>query len=349
MKSSLSNVNITDMQPLLSPQVLKREIPISDAIAAHVVSSRDMIHNIIHKRDERLLLIVGPCSIHDTEGASEYAEKIEKIAKEVEDRIAIVMRVYFEKPRTEIGWRGMIFDPHMNGSYEIEAGLRKARTLLCQFTERGIITATEMLDPIVPQYIDDLICWASIGARTTESQTHRELASGLSMAVGFKNGTDGAIETAVNAIVASRSARKFIGIDEEGKTSIVTTKGNRNTHLILRGGKGGGNYDAESITRAVKFLQDRDLPQAILIDCNHGNSQRDYHKQREIFDTVLGYRINGRTEIIGAMVESNLYPGRQNIQGYSGRMKYGVSITDACMGWDDTEKLIRAAYSTLRR
>ena len=347
MSISLSNVNITAMQPLVAPQTLKAELPMSESISAHIAAGRAVINDIIHGRDRRLLLIVGPCSIHDIDGANEYAEKLALLAQEVRSKIVVVMRVYFEKPRTEMGWRGMIFDPHINGSYEIEAGLRTARRLLRQITAHGIITATEMLDPIVPQYIDDLICWASIGARTTESQTHRELASGLSMAVGFKNGTDGTVETAISAMVASRSGRKFIGIDNSGKTSIVTTTGNVNTHLILRGGKNGANYDEQTVAHSVALLKSRHLPRAILIDCSHGNSQKDYLKQRPVFDAVVDYRCRGRMEIIGAMIESNLYSGRQTIQGYSGKIKYGVSITDSCIGWDDTALLIRDAYRAL--
>lgn len=349
MNQIISNVNITAIQPLLPPRALKGELPTNNSIAAHIFSSRTVINDIIHGRDKRLLLIVGPCSIHDTKSAIQYAEQIAAIAPEVADEIVIVMRVYFEKPRTAIGWRGMIFDPHLNGSYEIESGLRTARSLLLELTKRGIITATEMLDPIVPQYIDDLLCWSSIGARTTESQTHRELASGLSMAVGFKNGTDGTIESAINAIIASQKARKFIGIDEEGKTSIIATKGNHNTHLILRGGKSGGNYDTETVTHATTLLRDNHLPQAILIDCSHGNSQKNHRKQQTIFDRVLAYRHEGRKEIIGAMVESNIHPGRQDLQGYSGRLKYGVSITDSCIGWTETEELIRSAGIALAR
>lgn len=349
MRAKLSNVNITDVQPLIPPHQLKEQLPISDALAANIAARREEINAIIHGRDRRLLIIVGPCSIHDTAGALEYAGKLAEVAKHVRNNILVAMRVYFEKPRTEIGWRGMIFDPHLNGSYEIESGLRTARTLLCQLAERGIITATEMLDPIVPQYIDDLICWASIGARTTESQTHRELASGLSMAVGFKNSTDGTVEAAVNAIVASRKARKFIGIDERGKTSVVTTTGNTNTHLILRGGKGGGNYGLENVTRSLELLRARHLPEAVLIDCSHGNSQKNHHKQQIIFDQVLSHRRSGHSGVIGAMLESNIYPGRQEIQGYSGKLAYGVSITDSCIGWDETERLIMHTHASLEK
>ena len=336
------------MQPLLSPQELKNEEPVTEDMAKYIKQGRKIITDIIHHKDKRLLLIVGPCSIHDGKAAYEYGQRIADIAAEVNDKIALVMRVYFEKPRTNIGWRGMIFDPHLNGSYEIETGLRMARSLLRQLTAAGVHTATEMLDPIVPQYIDDLICWASIGARTTESQTHRELASGLSVPVGFKNGTDGTIESAINAIVASRKTRKFIGINYDGRTSVVTTKGNSNTHLILRGGKSGANYDSNTITHAINLLHNNDLPQSILVDCSHGNSQKNHRNQQPVFDSIMRDRGDGRSEIIGAMIESNLHSGQQPIQGYSGKLKYGVSITDACIGWDDTVRLIRHAYHLLK-
>ena len=348
MNHMLSNVNITNMQPLLSPRALKHEEPIAEEMVKYIKQGRKIITDIIHHKDRRLLLIIGPCSIHDDIAAHEYGKRIAEIATEVIDKIVVVMRVYFEKPRTNIGWRGMIFDPHLNGSYEIETGLRMARSLLCHLTAEGVHTATEMLDPIVPQYIDDLICWASIGARTTESQTHRELASGLSVPVGFKNSTDGTIESAINAIVASRKKRKFIGINYDGKTSVVTTKGNINTHLILRGGKNGANYDAQTIVHAIKLLRDNDLPQSILIDCSHGNSQKNHRNQQPVFEAIMRDRCNGRSEIVGAMIESNLYAGQQPIQGYSGKLKYGVSITDACIGWNDTVRLIRYAYRLLK-
>lgn len=349
MNDKISNLNIADITPLPAPSALKKSLPIDASIENHIAQSRAVIKNVIHEKDPRFLLIVGPCSIHDTKMAIEYAHKLHAVAEAVADSMVVVMRVYFEKPRTSIGWRGMIFDPYLNGSYEIGAGLHAARKLLLEITALNIITATEVLDPIVPQYIDDLICWASIGARTTESQTHRELASGLSMPVGFKNGTDGTIDGAVKAMVASHNHRKFIGINERGKTSVVSTTGNKNTHLILRGGRSGTNYHPQDIDHAIKHLQEHDLPPAVMVDCSHGNSQKNHLKQITVFESVIEQYIARKKNIIGCMLESNLLPGKQIIQGYSGKLRYGISITDACLGWDDTKRLIESAHSLLQK
>ena len=335
------------MGALITPYALKEAMPCGAQEQALVAECRREIEAVIHGGDRRFVMIVGPCSIHDYRAAIDYGQRVAAMRTRVRERIALVMRVYFEKPRTAIGWRGLIYDPHLNGSYEIEEGLRTARALLLELAGMGVPAGTEALDPVVPQYIDDLISWASIGARTTESQTHRELASGLSMPVGFKNSTDGNIEVAINALIASRRERKFIGIDEHGRSAIVATKGNKHGHVVLRGGRHGGNYHPQDIAHALQLLRTHGLPEAIIVDCNHGNSQKNHRLQGEVFHAALQQRVGGQKAIIGAMIESNIHDGRQELESYSGKLRYGVSITDPCIGWDETEELILGAYEQL--
>ena len=313
MTTTTSNVNVVRLTPLIAPCHLKESLPSTPELDATVAGYRSQLINLINGTDKRWLVIVGPCSIHDSQSVLEYATKLQRLIPHLQDRLLVVMRVYFEKPRTTTGWRGLIFDPHINNSYQIEEGLRQARSLMIRITEMGIATASEVLDPIVPQYIDDLLCWAAIGARTTESQTHRELASGLSAPVGFKNNTDGNITSAINAMISSQRSRKFIGIDQTGRTSVVETRGNPNTQLILRGGTRGTNYQSEYITDAVQQLTAAHLPISVVIDCSHANSEKLHSRQGAIYRSVLQQRIAGQSAITGAMLESNLLPGRQEI------------------------------------
>lgn len=312
-----------------------------------VVEGRKVIGRIIRKEDPRVLAIVGPCSIHDPVAALDYARRLAELRKKVLDKVYVVMRVYFEKPRTVLGWRGLIFDPGLDGSADIPRGLREARRLLLTINELGLPAGSEILDPIVPQYITDLLSWASIGARTTESQTHREMASGLSMPVGFKNGTDGSLESAINAMTSSLNPHSFIGIDQEGMTSILRTRGNDTIHLILRGGKMGPNYYEENVERAEEMLKRSGLPEAIVVDCSHMNSGKNHMRQARVFHAFLNQRTRGRKSLIGFMLESNLFEGNQEIPKDLSNLKYGVSITDACIGWEETEKLLLEAYRGL--
>ncbi|SIQ21580.1 3-deoxy-D-arabinoheptulosonate-7-phosphate synthase [Alkalispirochaeta americana] len=344
----ISDIHVTAESPLLAPAELKRRLPISDACAETVLRSRREITDILEGRDPRMVAVVGPCSIHDGRSAIDYARKIRVLQEELSDVLLLVMRVYFEKPRTALGWRGLILDPNLDGSYDIDQGLHTAREILLAVTAMGVPAGSEMLDPIVPQYIDDLVSWASIGARTIESQTHREMASGLSMPVGFKNGTDGSIETALNAMISSLRPHSFIGIDQEGSTAVIHTTGNRAVHVILRGGRGGPNYQSWDIVRVEELLRSMDLPLNILVDCSHGNSEKDPRRQTKVLSSILDQRLGGRRSITGFMLESNLVAGRQDLAGDPSRLVYGQSITDACIGWDETVGLLREAAGRLR-
>jgi len=306
-----------------------------------VVESRAVVERILKKEDPRLLVVVGPCSIHDVDGALEYAKRLNAVREELAERLYIVMRVYFEKPRTTIGWKGLINDPHMDGTYDIEAGLKKARRLLLDLTAMGLPAGTEFLDPIIPQYTADLITWAAVGARTTESQTHREMASGLSMPVGFKNGTDGGLQVAIDALGAANHPHSFLGIDQEGVTSVVRTKGNPAGHVVLRGGRGVTNYDAESIAEAVQQLGKANLPQAVMVDCSHANSGKKHSRQEPVWRCVMDQRAGGETAIIGLMIESYLHEGNQPVAERKADLQYGVSVTDACVNWETTERMLR--------
>lgn len=343
----LNNVNISEIQKLISPKQLKDLYPLTEDMAEHILKSRREISAILSGRDDRLLAIVGPCSIHDTAAAMEYAEKLNVLRKRYSDRLYIVMRVYFEKPRTTIGWRGLIVDPHLDGSYLIGEGLQEARSLLIKINSIGLSAASEMLDPIVPQYLADLISWSAIGARTTESQTHREITSGLSMPVGFKNATDGSIQTAVDGIKSSRHPHSFIGIDQAGDTCIFRTKGNSDSHLILRGGRRGPNYYEESVEEAERIMLAAGLNPAVVIDCSHSNSGKKSARQQRVLRDVLQQKVRGRESIKGFMLESNLFEGAQNITDGKKDLKYGVSITDECIGWRETEELLASVREKL--
>jgi 3-deoxy-7-phosphoheptulonate synthase len=342
------DVRVKEFIPLVSPTTLKKALPVSDGAARAVIQGRQAIQDVIDHRDARMLVITGPCSIHDEKAALEYAERLAALSHEVKDTLVLIMRVYFEKPRTTVGWKGLINDPNLDGSYDMSQGLERARKLLMQITEKGLPTATELLDPITPQYIAGLVCWTAIGARTTESQTHREMASGLSMPVGFKNCTDGDLTNAINAMIAAGSPQSFLGIDPQGQTSIVTTTGNPYAHIVLRGGGGRPNFDSVSIREAQEMLRQKNLPEAIVVDCSHANSYKRYEEQAVAWHDTVKQRVSGNRAIIGLMLESHLEEGRQDNTGDLGTMRYGVSITDACISWDTTADLIRSAHNQLK-
>lgn len=343
----VTDINVLETKALPTPVELKNAIRKSDEEADFVGQTRKEINRIIFGDDKRLLFVVGPCSIHDREAGMEYGRRLAALAKEVEDRLFLVMRVYFEKPRTTVGWKGLIMDPHLDGTCDIDEGLRTARSFLRDIIDLGLPTATELLDPITPQYIADLISWSAVGARTTESQTHRQMASGLSMPLGFKNGTDGNITTAINAIKAASSTQTFLGINHEGLASAVTTRGNPHCHVILRGGRNGSNYDAASVREAEELLEKAKLPKAIMVDCSHANSGKDPQNQPMVAEEVLGQIEKGNTSIIGLMAESNLRAGKQSFPQPKGDLEYGVSITDGCIDWKTTENLIRRTHKAL--
>ncbi|RJQ83696.1 MAG: 3-deoxy-7-phosphoheptulonate synthase [Desulfobacteraceae bacterium] len=342
------DIRIKDFTQLISPDALKDELPITQASAQTVLSGRRVIQDILTRKDSRLMVITGPCSIHDEHAALEYAQRLSLLQQRVQDTIFLVMRVYFEKPRTTVGWKGLINDPHLDGSYDIINGLRKARRLLGEITALGLPTATELLDPFIPQYIAGLVCWAAIGARTTESQTHREMASGLSMPVGFKNGTDGNLSVAINAMIAAAAPQHFLGIDHNGKASVVRTTGNPFTHLVLRGGRR-PNYDSCSIREMTEMLREKKLPEVAVVDCSHANSRKHHNEQAVVWKDVISQRSAGTDAIVGLMLESNLNEGRQNNTSDMKTMAYGVSITDACISWDKTEELILFAHERSRK
>jgi 3-deoxy-7-phosphoheptulonate synthase len=346
MKST-HNWHIASTTPLLTPKRLSELFPLPEKVAQTVVAGRQAVQAILDGKDGRLLVVVGPCSIHDPKAAVEYAGRLLELRREFADRMEILMRVYFEKPRTTLGWKGLINDPHMNGSCDIEVGLKKGRQLLLDIVETGLPAATEFLDPIVPQYLADLVSWAAVGARTTESQTHREMASGLSMPVGFKNGTDGSLETAINALSTAQHSHSFIGIDGEGRTSIIKTTGNRWGHVVLRGGKANPNYDEQSIADAVRQLTEAKLPASLIVDCSHANSGKKHARQQTVWHHVLEQRVAGNRALIGMMLESNLEEGSQAIPNDLKKLRYGVSVTDACIGWKETEQLLRNGYVAL--
>ncbi|MBD2253148.1 3-deoxy-7-phosphoheptulonate synthase [Nostoc parmelioides] len=346
MHNKLTNANIENYHVLLTPNEVKEKLPLTETAAEIVLQFRCEIEKILDFQDRRKFIVVGPCSIHDPNAALEYAHKLKKLAERVQDKLLLIMRVYFEKPRTTVGWKGLINDPEMDDSFHVENGLLLARDLLIKLTELGLPTATEALDPIVPQYIGELITWAAIGARTTESQTHREMASGLSMPVGFKNGTDGNIQVALNALHSARMAHNFLGINPEGQVSVFETKGNAYGHVILRGGNQ-PNFDSESVKQVEEKLKQAKLPPRIVIDCSHGNTNKNYRLQSDVLENVVQQIVDGNTSIVGMMLESNLYEGNQPINCKREELKYGVSVTDPCIGWEQTEKIILAAYEKL--
>lgn len=338
-----SDLNITSNIPLPAPALMLHEIPRNESHEDFVAESRRCIREIILQRDPRLLLIVGPCSIHDTEAGREYATRLCRLMERVREKIYLVMRCYFEKPRTTVGWKGLIMDPHLDGSDDIPEGLRLARRFLRDVIEMGVPTATELLDPITPQYIADLICWSAVGARTTESQTHRQMASGLSMPLGFKNATSGDVAPAINAIKAARCPQTFFGISGDGVASAVSTSGNPDCHLVLRGSDGGPNYSAEHVMQTEQRLHEAGLHQAMVVDCSHGNSNKDHNRQAEVLQAVVAQRARGTRSIIGAMLESNLVSGNQHLTKRPGMLAYGQSITDACIDWETTERIVLEA------
>jgi 3-deoxy-7-phosphoheptulonate synthase len=344
---STHNLNIKGLTPLVPPNALKDSLPMTERSNQTVVKARNVIKDILKGNDSRLLVIVGPCSIHDEKAAMEYAEKLNHIRTKMEDQLFILMRVYFEKPRTTIGWKGLISDPHLDGTGDIQTGLKRARALLLKITEMGMPTATELLDPITPQYIADLVSWAAIGARTTESQTHREMASGLSMPVGYKNATDGSLQTAIDAIQSSRSPHSFLGIDQDGRTCIVQTTGNQWGHIVLRGGRTMTNYDPESIQAATDKLIQAKMPSKIMVDCSHANSGKKHEQQELVWQSVIQQVCKGSPSLMGVMVESNLHAGNQPIQKSLADMKYGVSITDECIDWETTERMFKYGHEQL--
>jgi len=344
-KPRTENTRVSGVTRLVSPREVKEKLPASSEVLAKVAEYRETCRRILRGEDPRLLVIVGPCSIHDPVSALDYAKRLSAFSKEVEDKLFLVMRVYFEKPRTTVGWKGLINDPHLNESGDMEHGIKVARQLLLDVAALGLPAATEVLDPIMPQYIADLISWSAIGARTTESQTHREMASGLSMPVGFKNGTDGSIQTAIDAMRSSRSPHSFLGIDQDGMTSIIKTAGNPDGHLVLRGGRDGVNYHPHQTADATAKLQAAGVPTAIMIDCSHANSGKDPARQPEVWNSILEQRAAGRTDIVGAMLESHIEFGAQSLGEDPSKLRYGVSITDACLDWKSTAELLRSSIN----
>lgn len=340
------NLRIKTLKPLISPAILMEELPLTE-IASHVVSNtRLQVSNIIHGKDPRLLVIVGPCSIHDPIAAMEYAELLQKQAQRFSEELCIIMRVYFEKPRTTIGWKGLINDPKLNNSFEINNGLRIARKLLLDINNQGLPAGTEFLDTIIPQYISDLISWGAIGARTTESQIHRELASGLSMPIGFKNGTTGDIQIAIDAIGAAQHPHHFLSVTSDGISAIVATMGNDDCHIILRGSTSAPNYDNKTIRQASQLLQEAKLHTRIMVDCSHGNSRKDHNKQMIVAKSICEQIENGNNEICGVMLESNLKEGKQVLHDKA--LNYGQSITDACLSWQQTLPLFEMMAETVK-
>ncbi|RKS84641.1 3-deoxy-D-arabinoheptulosonate-7-phosphate synthase [Orbus hercynius] len=340
LKDKLNNVRIKNEQQLITPDEIKTLLPLEQDLQNQIASSREHIVNILERKDPRLLVVCGPCSVHDPKSAIEYAHKLKHLADEVSDHLFIVMRVYFEKPRTTVGWKGLINDPHMDSSFDIEHGLKKARQLLLDITRIGLPIATEALDPNTPQYIGDLISWSAIGARTTESQTHREMASGLSMPVGFKNGTDGNLDVAINAMKSASMSHRFVGVNQKGQVSVLQTDGNPHGHVILRGGKT-PNFDADNVKSCEAQMAKSGLTANLMIDCSHGNSNKDYRRQPLVAESIIAQIQNGNNSIIGVMIESNLCEGNQSSDLPPKEMKYGVSVTDACIDWQTTEQLLR--------
>ncbi|HZR02258.1 MAG TPA: 3-deoxy-7-phosphoheptulonate synthase [Burkholderiales bacterium] len=342
------NVNVTAQEVLLTPEGIKRIVPLSDNAEETVLRGRNSVERILDRHDHRLMVVVGPCSIHDPEAALDYARRLKRLSDDVSDTLYVVMRVYFEKPRTTTGWKGLINDPYMNDSFEIEEGLSRARRLLRDVNELGLPAGTEALDPISPQYLGDLVTWSAIGARTTESQTHREMASGLSTPVGFKNGTDGGLQVAINALLSVSSPHSFLGINNAGQVAVIRTKGNRYGHIVLRGGSKGPNYDSVTIALVEKELAKHKLPANIVVDCSHANSNKDPSLQPLVMNDVVHQILEGNQSIVGVMLESNIYAGNQPIPADLAQLKYGVSVTDACIDWATTETLLREARAKLK-
>ena len=345
-----SNLKIKSITPIIAPTDLRQVFPISGAGSEFVSTSRDQVKNILHGKDPRLMVVVGPCSIHDPKAALDYAERLARLARQVSDHLFLIMRVYFEKPRTTVGWKGLINDPDMDGTHLISKGLGIARGLLCRMTELRLPVATEMLDPITPEYLADMLCWGAIGARTTESQTHRELASGLSFPIGFKNGTDGNLQIAIDAMIAALHPHSFLGINREGLSSIIQTTGNPDVHIVLRGGRK-PNYYPEDIRKTEEMLEKNKLFPSVMVDCSHGNSEKNHEKQPLVLENVIGQIVAGNRSISGVMIESFLEGGNQPLPKDPkdlSRLRYGVSITDKCLDWTTTEQILREAHGRLK-
>ncbi|UTF60730.1 3-deoxy-7-phosphoheptulonate synthase [Gilvimarinus sp. DA14] len=346
--AAVDDINVVSQELLISPAELKRELPLSDSARKVITEGRATIRNILDRKDPRIFVVIGPCSIHDVEAAKDYAARLKKLAEEVSDTIYVVMRVYFEKPRTTVGWKGLINDPYLNDSFKIQEGLHIGRKLLLDIAELGLPTATEALDPISPQYLQDLISWSAIGARTTESQTHREMASGLSSAVGFKNGTDGSLTVAINALQSVSKPHRFLGINSDGQVSIIHTRGNGYGHVVLRGGNGKPNYDSVSVAMCEDELEKAKVLPNIMVDCSHANSNKDHNLQPLVMDNVANQIMEGNKSIIGLMVESNIGAGNQKIPDDLSQLEYGVSVTDACIDWSATEKALRSMREKIK-
>ena len=344
----LENINITSFAAMPTPEELHARLPISENAADVVDAGRQALKDILDRKDERIFVVVGPCSIHDPVAGLDYARRLKALQEEVKDTILLVMRVYFEKPRTTTGWKGYINDPFMDDSFQVDVGMEKARQFLLDICELGLPTATEALDPISPQYLGDLIAWTAIGARTTESQTHREMSSGLSTPVGFKNGTDGDISIAINAILSASHPHSFLGLNGQGRVSIVRTSGNQYGHVVLRGGDGRPNYDTVSVAMAEQAMKKAKLPANIVVDCSHANSFKKPELQPLVMADVINQILNGNQALVGVMIESNLVAGNQKIPEDLSQLIYGCSVTDACVDWDTTETMIREAAQRLR-
>jgi 3-deoxy-7-phosphoheptulonate synthase len=344
---NLYNVNVASLEVLPTPEEIKQRLPLSESAASTVFQARETVQRILDRQDPRLFAVVGPCSIHDVTAARDYAQRLKALADEVQDTLFVIMRVYFEKPRTTVGWKGLINDPRMDDTFQIDEGLQIARRLLLDLAEIGLPAGTEALDPIVPQYISDLIVWTAIGARTTESQTHREIASGLSMPVGFKNGTNGSLEVAINALQSAARPHSFLGINPQGQSAVIRTLGNRYGHVVLRGGDR-PNYDSVSIALCEKALRDKKLPVNLVVDCSHANSFKDPAMQPLVMRDCTHQIMEGNRSIVGLMIESNIGWGSQSLPADHSQLKYGVSITDACVDWETTEKMLRETHTKLK-
>ncbi len=348
MSTNTDNINIASNTPLITPAALKQAVPVSEQALQTVSQGRDTIRAILDRKDPRVFVVIGPCSIHDTEAALDYAKRLKALAEELDDTLYIVMRAYFEKPRTTVGWKGLINDPYLNDSFKIEEGLQIARKLLIDLSEIGLPLATEALDPISPQYLQDLITWSAIGARTTESQTHREMSSGLSGPVGFKNGTDGGLEVAINALGSVAHPHRFLGINSDGAVSVVETKGNAYAHVVLRGGSNGPNFDSVHVALAEQELEAAGLAKNIMIDTSHANSNKDHKQQPLVLDNIAHQIADGNQSIVGVMIESNIGAGNQKVPADLSELQYGVSITDKCIDWETTEQSLRKMRDTIK-
>ena len=346
--TELENINVEGLQVLMTPERLKGQWPASKAAQASVGRARQAVNAVLNRDDPRLLVVVGPCSIHDADAAKDYGERLAALSHEVEDALLLVMRAYFEKPRTTVGWKGLINDPYLDDSFRVSDGLQIARRLLLELAELGLPLSTEALDPITPQYLQDLISWSAIGARTSESQTHREMASGLSSAVGFKNGTDGSLDAAINALGSVAEPHRFLGINPAGQVAVIETRGNPNAHMVLRGGTNGTNYDRASISACEAAMRRAGLTPTIMVDCSHANSGKDPSAQPAVARDVLGQVREGNGSIVGIMLESHIHSGSQRIPDNLDELRYGVSVTDGCIDWATTEALLREAADALR-